>query len=563
MMITKRLQTLYHAAYQPVEIMPLVYFRLLFGAIMIWEVWRYFSKGWIPRYYIDPPLLFTYLGFGWVQPLPAAGMYVVFAALAILAALLVIGLFYRIAALLFFLTFTYISLLDQTRYLNHFYLISLISLIMIILPLHRAFSLDALLRPGIRAERVPLWTLWMLRLHVAIPYVYGGIAKLNADWLQGEPMRHWLIARTDFPLIGTHFAYPYAPYIFSYSGLLLDLFVVFAILYHRTRWLGLFAAISFHLMNARLFSIGIFPWMMIGATLIFLPPAWFRFWQKPTPLPPTDPTIPRNQRPLLGLLAVYLIVQLLFPFRHLLYPGNVNWTEEGHRYAWHMKLRTKSGSLSYLVTDPATRDTWRVDPRGYVTARQYAKLDGHPDMILMFAHYLDHLYTRQGRANLQIRAWAPAALNYRAPQLLIDPTVDLTEVKRGITPASWVLPLEQPLASVSHHTLLIHQTDTALMLINAAAVPFPLAHIQIAGTDTVITGDSLPVTQLAAGECVILTPTTDHTLFAGQCGLNPHLAPLTLPTGDLRVAFDGVQHTDCLDRCLVSIDPIAVFQVRR
>jgi surface polysaccharide O-acyltransferase-like enzyme len=101
------------------------------------------------------------------------------------AACVMVGFLYRIAAPLFFLAFTYFFLLDQTRYMNHFYLVCLISFLMCFLPAERAFSVDALLRRSIRSDVVPAWTLWLLRAQVGIPFFYGGIAKLNSDWVHG------------------------------------------------------------------------------------------------------------------------------------------------------------------------------------------------------------------------------------------------------------------------------------------------------------------------------------------------------------------------------------------
>ena len=117
-------------------------------------------------------------------------MYIHFFVLGLAAACVMVGFLYRIAAPVFFLAFTYFFLLDQTRYLNHFYLVCLISFLMCFLPAERAFSVDALLRRKIRSDVVPAWTLWLLRAQVGIPYFYGGIAKLNSDWIHGgEPMR--------------------------------------------------------------------------------------------------------------------------------------------------------------------------------------------------------------------------------------------------------------------------------------------------------------------------------------------------------------------------------------
>jgi len=128
---------------EPVDVASLVYFRIAFAAIMVWECWRYLSKGRIGRYFIEPDFHFTYHGFEWVQPWPGDGMYVHFAVMAVLALMIGLGLLYRLAAFLFFLAFSYVFLLEQATYLNHFYFVILVSVTMIFVPAHRAFSLDA------------------------------------------------------------------------------------------------------------------------------------------------------------------------------------------------------------------------------------------------------------------------------------------------------------------------------------------------------------------------------------------------------------------------------------
>lgn len=117
--------------FAPLDIASLVYFRIVFGALMIWEAWRYLDRGWVARYYIEPTFHFTYFGFGWVKPWPDDWMHVHFYALSVLAIMVMAGLFYRVSVTLFFLGFTYVFLLDQARYLNHFYLISLLSFLLI------------------------------------------------------------------------------------------------------------------------------------------------------------------------------------------------------------------------------------------------------------------------------------------------------------------------------------------------------------------------------------------------------------------------------------------------
>jgi hypothetical protein len=454
------------ALFQPVDIAVLVFFRVVFGAIMLWEVYRYFSTGWIHRYYIAPSFYFGYFGFEWVKPWPGSGMYVHFAVLGVAALCIMLGLLYRFAASVFFVGFTFVFLLDQTRYLNHFYLVCLISLLLIFLPANRAFSLDAAFWPSIRSQVVPAWTLWLLRFQVGIAYFYGGIAKLNSDWMiGGEPMRTWLSPLMTMPAIGPIFQKESVVYSFVYGGVLLDLLVVPLLLWRRTRLMAFCAAVVFNLINAAIFNIGIFPWFMLGATLIFFPPDLMRRFARafltpgaalraderqkssirPVATPASRPVFSRNQKIIVGVLAAYAVVHTLVPLRHYLYPGNVSWTEEGHNFAWHMKLRTKRGEALFTITHPATGQTWVVDPKDHLDARQTTKMTNKPDMILLFAKHLAEQKRREGYDNVEVRAQVTSSLNGRKPQVLIDPNVDLVKQPRSIMPASWIVPLHTPL----------------------------------------------------------------------------------------------------------------------
>ncbi len=433
-----------------VDIAALVWFRVVFGALMMIEVWRYFPA--IADTYIAPELHFTFHGLGWIQPWPGDGMYVHFGALGLAAFCVTIGLGYRLAAAALFLGISYVFLLEQSVYLNHMYLIALVSFLLIFVPAHRACSVDAWLHPKLRAQTAPAWALWLLRAQIGIPYFYGGLAKLNRDWLRGEPMRMWLAARAERPLLGPLFTQEWVVYLFSYGGLLFDLLVVPALLWRRTRPYAFALALCFHAVNAVVFEIGIFPWMMMAATLIYFPPDWpRRVWNRlatrvtalpasPTPPPSPPPSRLRPaQRVTLGLLATYLAWQLLFPLRHWLYPGDVAWTEEGHKFAWRMKLRDKQGHLRFYAADPVTGKTWRLVTRGRLKAWQSEQLRGRPEMILQFAHHLADELRARGHGDLEIHAIARVALNGRPPQLLIDPAVDLAAVRPSLRPAPWIL----------------------------------------------------------------------------------------------------------------------------
>ena len=428
---------------QPIDIAGLVFFRIAFGLILLWEVTRYFDHNWIKRYWIDPHFYFTYEGFSWVTPWSGVGMYIHFYVLGILAFFITIGFLYRISSILFFLGFSYVFLLDKTNYLNHFYLIILLSFIMIFIPANRAYSVDAKLFPKIKSDWVPNWTLWWLRIQLGIAYFFGGVAKINSDWLQGEPMRKWLSSRTDFPLIGQWFTEEWMVYLFVYSGLLLDLLIFPLLIFKKTRLPAAIVLTSFHLMNSELFAIGIFPWFMIVATLIFFPPEKLRFWKG---LKSKRPASFVSSRLVLWGLGIYMLIQLTVPLRHFLFDGNVSWTEEGHRFSWHMKLRSKSTKIKFLITNLETESTSEVDLSKYLTKRQRKKIKSKPDMIFQFTHYLADEIVQGEKQNFVINVMSKCGLNGRPRAYLIDTIADLSKVKYPFyKKADWILPLEIPL----------------------------------------------------------------------------------------------------------------------
>lgn len=452
--ISEGLVALQNWLFQAIDIASLVYFRIAFGAIMLWDVWSYFNYGWIKRYWIDPPFNFSYYGFDWVKPLPGNGMYVLFVILGVLAFFITIGFKYRISVALFLVCFTYTFLLEQARYLNQYYLVCLLSLLLIFLPANRAFSIDARQRPEIYSNTIPAWPIWLLRTQIGIVYFYGAIAKINLDWLlHAEPLKIWLSSRTDFPLIGQYFTETWMAYLLSYGGFFLDLLVFPCLLWRRTRLIAFVCAVIFHLMNSQLFSIGIFPWIMIASTALFFAPDFPRRLVKRwltmnhcNPAPLMKPKYLRWWRAnTCVLLSIYLALQLLIPLRHFLYPGNVNWTYEGHRFSWRMKLLNREGNVQFLVTDPVGNQTWEFDTQNYLAPWQIYTMAGRPDMILQFSHHIADKMRKAGYEKIEVRVQSKLSLNGRNPQLLIDPEVNLAAQQRSLKPSSWIMPLTETL----------------------------------------------------------------------------------------------------------------------
>lgn len=407
---------------------------------------RFLMNGWVNDFYIAPVFHFTYLGFDWVKPLPATGMYAIFFALIILSLCITVGLFYRVSISVFFVLFTYVELLDKTYYLNHYYFISLLSFLLIFLPLHRKWSLDTRLRPSIKTDLVPAWTIYAIRVQLGLVYLFAGIAKLNGDWLfRAMPLSIWLPANADFPLIGALFDQRWFAYGLSWAGAAYDLTIPFWLVWKKTRPFAFLAVIGFHMMTAVLFNIGMFPWIMIVSSLIFFDEDDYRgLARRIMPsrhVPVLHPSTPAKLPFLAGtVLVTFFAFQVLMPIRYLLYPGNVLWTEEGFRFSWRVMLVEKAGYVTFFVRDPETNRQWTINPDTYLTLQQEKQMSFQPDMILQFAHFIDDLYRQQGYVDVEVRAEAYVSFNGRASRLLIDPEVDLSAQSVSLLHKDWILP---------------------------------------------------------------------------------------------------------------------------
>ena len=430
---------------QPVDILPLALFRIAFGSLMCASSLRFVLNGWVEAVYLAPEFHFSYLGFEWAQPLPAAGMALLYASLIILAILIALGLLYRPAIILFFLVFSYIELIDQAAYLNHYYLISLLSFLLIFLPANRYLSLDARLRPSLHTRRAPYAFIFVLQLQLALVYTFAGLAKVNEDWLvHGLPMAIWLKGSAGLPLVGRFFDQHWLALAFSWAGAFYDLTIALWLSWRRARLIAFTTVIVFHLMTALLFPIGMFPWVMIAGSLIFFSGTELRLFLRRLSLRP--PAAPRHAQPPPRLsalaklvLAAYFALQFALPLRHNLYPGDVNWTMEGYRFAWRVMLNEKAGFVTFFVVDETLGRTQTVIPSQRLTEQQGRHMAYQPDMIWQFAQRLAarHPYADQHDIAVYAEAWVTH--NGRASKLLIDPEQNLLAVPRDFFAADWIL----------------------------------------------------------------------------------------------------------------------------
>lgn len=437
---------------EPRDAASLAAFRVLFGLVMAGSVVRYFASGWIARFYVRPTFHFHYWGFDWVEPLPAPAMYAVFGVLGVAALCIALGLFYRAATVVFFLLFNYVHLIDVTNYLNHYYLVGLLAALMCVLPLHRAWSLDARRRPSIRTEALPAWMLHLVRFQVGVVYVFAGLAKLEPDWLlHGQPLQIWLHSRTDTPIIGPFLDERWVAVGMSWAGFLYDATIVGWLSWRRTRPFAYAVVCVFHFFTSVFFNIGIFPVLMTAVATIFFDASWPRRLAARLRGERAEPAAPAPLRPrrwqLTGLgaaaLGAWALFHLAMPLRSHLYGGDVLWHEQGMRWSWRVMVREKNGAVSYRVRVDGEDRERRIAPSRYLNREQEMEFAGQPDLILQLAHRIRDDLEAAGHRDVEVRADAWVSLNGRRSARLIDPEADLAAVEDGVGRAAWILPAPQ------------------------------------------------------------------------------------------------------------------------
>jgi vitamin K-dependent gamma-carboxylase len=419
---------------RPVDAASLAAFRMLLGGVLLLAVVRSLEKDVVAQAFEAPTFFFPYYGIG---PLPSPGRlaYGLYGLSAALAGCLMLGCYTRASAGALCLVFSYLHFVDVTNYLNHYYLVTLLTGLLAVVPIGDV----ACLTGQRRHPFVPQWVLLLFRFQLGVVYFFGGVAKLEHDWLfDAQPLATWLAASTELPILGDLFRTRWAPYLMSYLGAAFDLTIPFALSLRRVRPYAYVAVLTFHLLTARLFQIGIFPYLMMASSLLFFSPNWpRRLFRRTTPS--RTAAVARIRPYQLCALALYAAVQLLVPLRHWLYPGNLLWHEQGYRFAWNVMLIEKTGSAEFTVVDKQTGARSVAFPRTVLTRAQTKIMATQPDLILAFAHELARRARLSGR-DVAVYADVIVALNGRAPMRLVDPTVDLAKEREGFANKRWILP---------------------------------------------------------------------------------------------------------------------------
>jgi vitamin K-dependent gamma-carboxylase len=442
---------------RPVSLQSLVVVRVLFGAILMWDWWRYIKYDRIYRYYVEPDHFFPYFGMDWLQPLPEPWMHWVWHLVGLSAFLIMIGAFFRVAIWVFIFAFGYVFLLDRAQYLNHNYLVLLYAVLLALSPANKGFSVDAWLRPAIRTSLISNWPVVAIKVQTEIVLIFAGLVKITDDWLRGEPLGMWLRDQADKWPFGELFQYDAVILLGTWGTVALHLVGAPLLLWHRTRLVVFIVYASFHSANAQFFNIGIFPWITIAVTTIFFSPDWpqrlLRWclgWFETLPERPVPVGARHGGAPvgvaLMTFFALWFAVQVVLPVRQAFFPTLVGWSGDGHRFSWRMRIYDREAFGTFRIVS-ANGQVTVVDPYDWLSERQADTMLTRADMIHDFAAKIEAEWQRRGEADVAVFADVEMSLNGRPHVPFIDPGVDLTAVRYNwLGTDDWVLPPDHRVA---------------------------------------------------------------------------------------------------------------------
>ena len=239
-------------------------------------------------------------------------------------------------------------------------------------------------------------------------------------------------------------------YLMSWGGMLYDLSIPFLLLFKKTRKFGFFMVVFFHAFTRVLFPIGVFPIVMIISSLIFFDEKFhtriinfiknllLKFFQfkKREKFDVAPKSISRITA---VIIFTFFIIQLIMPLRHMMYPGNIMWHEQGYRFSWRVMLMEKIGYSTFKI-EQENGTYFYVKNEDHLTSYQEKQMSFQPDFILEYAHYLAEHFEKQGHTNVQVFADSFVALNGRPSQRFIAPDIDLYKEVESFKHKKWVIP---------------------------------------------------------------------------------------------------------------------------
>nr|CAH7738498.1 unnamed protein product [Callosobruchus chinensis] len=389
---------------------------------------------------------------------------------------IMLGYKFRLSTLLFGIPYWYILLLDKSYWNNHSYLYGIVTILLVGSSANHYFSLDGYINKTKKNRHVPYWNYFILKYQFFMLYFLAGLKKTDMEWLDGYSMEslgnHWVFL--PFRLFLTSDKVDYL--IVHWFGFLLDLTIGFWMLLESTRPVAMLFCAMFHLMNSRLFSIGMFPYVCLATMPLFCNETWPRklleqfyvFTNDPLPSPDCiykkDGKCQSNKQKwkrklAVALLFTYCSLQVFLPYSHFITKGYNNWTRGLYGYSWDMMVHSwDTIQVVVKVVDNESGGQFFIDPGAWTQNDRWNK---HADMCLQYSHCLKrnlvesfenrsvpgvntarlkHPYITSQNLSVYMDVWC--SLNKRFQQRMYDPNYDLLKANWSpFKPIEWLLPV--------------------------------------------------------------------------------------------------------------------------
>ncbi|KAF9810855.1 hypothetical protein SFRURICE_005281 [Spodoptera frugiperda] len=259
--------------YAPKDSSSLAVTRILFGLAMLFDIPDERGGATMVKRWGDPNTChFPLLPF--VTSVGMPYMALVYATLWIGALCIMLGYRFRIAAPMFTACYWYLFLIEKSFWNNHSYLFGLVAMLLSCTEANCYWSLDTYLNPTTKKSTVPYWNYFILKYQFFILYFMAGMKKGTAEWLTGYSVQnlseHWVFDPFKYFLTVSQTDY----LVVHWFVFMFDLTVAIWMMYSSTRHVAMVFCALFHLMNSRLFRIGMFPWVCLATMPLFYPFDW-------------------------------------------------------------------------------------------------------------------------------------------------------------------------------------------------------------------------------------------------------------------------------------------------
>ncbi len=419
-------------------------FRIIFGCFMAYEMVDYIQIDLVTNAFVLPKIQLEYFEF--IKPLPAGVLQAMLYTMLACTVLIVLGVLFRPACFVFASLYLYFFLLDKGIFNNHLYLFILLAFVLGFTHANRFLSLPNLWRKPVTADlMVHRWEIFILQLHFAIVYFYGGLAKINPEWLlHFQPVKHMIEVYPDNGPLAGWLKLGFQPALAVYGGLVFDLAVPFLLWWKRTRLWTLLPLLYFHISNSLTFNdIGIFPFIMMATTAIFFEVNELPVLRNLAKRKHKNIELLESPASAKRILVVYITFQLLFPFRGLFLPNPVNWTMIANRFSWRMKSQSREiTEMVFTIQDGPTGQKMPVDINTFINTMQINVVGNDVAAVVSVAKGLARLGREQGMADPLVHASIKVSWNGRPAANTVDPAVELSKiVVNPFEKLDWVMPV--------------------------------------------------------------------------------------------------------------------------